>query len=213
LSFFSHYLEELVDKEKRARLWDIYLGTKTDPKEKLTRAEIVRIRHIEKQLANLNRDRRLTNETLFPTESEIRYYRSRSDFRNTPRKLSPIEPSPTLRRRSSFDQQTLERWKALSNQSKTNEQMPWSIRKLMIGKYFHRHPKQPLATIPQTPTIDHLLTFADILTRHRSDSDIHESSSYDERKNPYLTYFYREADHPNMFASEFGPVSSEHSVE
>jgi hypothetical protein len=214
------YLEELVDKQKRARLWDIYLGTKSPPQEKLTRAETVRIRHIEKQLATINRNRRLTNETLFSTEDEVRYSRSRSDSRQiTTESMTTEEQS--LRRRSSFDQQTLERWKALANQSKTNEQMPWHIRKLMIRKYFRRHMRNPLSPIRQESTvtnspIDNLLSFTDhisILTQHRSDSDLHEMNSYDERQNPYLTYFYTANNHPDILSSEFFPVRSEHSIE
>ncbi len=213
-------LEELVDKEKRARLWNIYLGTKSPPKEKLTRAETVRIRHIEKQLATINRNRRLTNDTLFSTEDEIRYCRSRSDSRAiTTESMTTDEHS--IRRRSSFDQQTLERWKALANQSKSPEQMPWALRKLMIRRYFRRHPKKSLSPIRQestvtNPAMDNFLLFADhinILTQHQSDSDLHQIKDYDEPQNRYLTYFYASNSHPDILSSEFFPVESEHSTE
>jgi hypothetical protein len=183
-------------------------------KDKLTRAETVRIRHIEKQLATINRNRRLTNETLFPREDEIHYYRSRSDSRQITRELSRNEVPSTLRRRSSFDQQTLERLKVLSNQSNTPEQMSWTIRKLRIQKYFHRNSKKPLSIIQQesvitNPPSDHINT----LTRHRSESELNQTPTYDERQNPYLTYFYKSTNHPNILTTQFFPVSSDPSIE
>ena len=168
-------LEELVDKQKRARLWNIYLGSKSPPKEKITRAETVRIRHIEKQLATMNRNRRLTNETLFPLENEIRYHRSRSDSRQTMTISSTTERPLTLRRRSSLDQQTLERWKALANQSKTQEQMPWNIRKLMISRYFRRSTKKSLPSIRQESTSTNA-TIDNFSLIHRSHQSIDSTS-------------------------------------
>ncbi len=213
-------LEELVDKQKRARLWDIYLGTKSPPKEKLTRAETVRIRHIEKQLATINRNRRLTNETLFSIEDEVQYCRSRSDSRQiTSESITTEEHS--LRRRSSFDQQTIERWKALASQSKTHD-MPWNTRKLMVRKYFRRHMRNPLSPIRQESTVtnnsamDNLLLFTghiNSLTQHRSDSDLHEITNYDEQEDPYITYLYAANSQPDILTTEFYPATSEHSIE
>ena len=45
------FLEELVDKEKRDKLWDIYLG---DSHDRITQAEIRRIQNIEKQTKKNN---------------------------------------------------------------------------------------------------------------------------------------------------------------
>jgi hypothetical protein len=207
-----------VDKENRAKLWDIYLGTKIHTKHHITRAETVRIRHIEKQLATMNRNRRLTNETLFPLENERRYVRSRSDSQQALTESSLIETSSTLRRRSSFDQQTLERYKALSNQSKTHEHMPWNIRKLMIRRYFRRQPKKRLSIIHQNSTISSPTTeTASPSTRHRtrheSEININQISKLDEHQNPYLTYFYTSTNRPSILTSEFCHASSDHSVE
>jgi hypothetical protein len=205
-------LEELVDKQKRARLWDIYLGTKNHTKDKLTRAETVRIRHIEKQLATLNRNRRLTNETLFPPEEEPRYVLSRSDSRHISRQLSTVEIPTILRRRSSFDQQTLERWKALANQSTTHEQMPWTIRKLMIRKYFRR-PTKPLSIIHQDSIIDNsspLTNHNTHLIRHGSETIVDSIPASPERQNPYLSYFFQPSNHPSILTSKFFSVSSNH---
>ena len=140
--FILMFLEELLDKQKRARLWDIYLGTTIESKDKLTRAESMRIRHIEKQLANINRNRRLTNETVIPTANNVLYFRSRSDSRQMPSQSAVPSDALALRRRSSFDQQTLERWKVLANQEKPHEQLPWTMRKLLIRRYFRRLPKK-----------------------------------------------------------------------
>ena len=197
------FLEELVDKEKRARLWDIYLDGKTSKTEqKLSHAETLRIRHIEKQLENINRTHRMTNE--------IEYNRSRSDTRQvTSSHLSEDQPrSSKLRRRSSFDQQTLERWKLTANQTKTPEQIPWATRKLIIRRYFRRQPKKSSPLVSQTSTTsDNLATFTQditVLTRRPSAESLNETSSVHQRENPYLTYFCSPTNvRPNIFDSAF----------
>ncbi|UJR15501.1 hypothetical protein I4U23_002444 [Adineta vaga] len=216
-------LEELVDKQKRARLWDIYLGTTNQTTDKLNRDETVRIRHIEKQLATMNRHRRLTNETLFSLEDDPRHFRSRSDSRQIVRTLSTAEPPLThnLRRRSSLDQQTLERWKALANQTKTHEQMPWTIRKLIIRRHFRRPPQKSLPIIQQisvtsNPVNEDLTLFTNqinLLTRHQSEMILDENPTYIERQNPYLTYFYTSSHRPSILSSDFFSISSEQLIE
>ena len=216
----THFVlsEELVDKQKRARLWEIYLGNATDSKDRLNRAETVRIRHIEKQLANINRSRRMTNETLFPSRSEIEYYRSSSEYRPMPPPSVSSDEPVGLRRRSSFDQQTLERWKALANQSKTPEQLAWTARKSMLQRYFRRNPKKPLQSISQSSstTADNLLSFTHditMLTRRQSDEGRESFPTSDDRQNPYLTYFYAPMDdRPSILTSEFFSVTSDHSI-
>ena len=56
------YLEELVDKHKRDKLWDIYLGTSGDMNDKLSHDETLRILNIEQQLATINDHRRGNNQ-------------------------------------------------------------------------------------------------------------------------------------------------------
>ena len=111
----------MVDKQKRAKLWNIYLD-RTD--DKLIQAESLRIRNIEKQLAVINQNH------IFMTENFITQ--------------STILPPTRVRRRSSLDQQILERWKILFEQCKTPEQLPWKIQKLMIRRHFRRHYKSML---------------------------------------------------------------------
>ncbi|CAF2989951.1 unnamed protein product [Rotaria socialis] len=210
-------LEELADKQKRARLWEIYLGTKDERKSKLTDAETVRIRHIEKQLATLKRNRRLTNEALFASDTEKDYFLSRTAARQMTAKLSTIEEPSLPRRRSSFDPQTLERWKALENQSKSHEQMPWNTRKLVIRRYFRRLTGRPSSTTRQDSetTTENLLSFANQITtlaRPLTEINLDEISSSDERQNPYLTYFYKPTSRPSILATQFFPASSEPSI-
>ena len=186
----SSVVEELVDKDKRARLWDIYLGTTGETKDKMTRADTIRIRHIEKQLASMNRSRRLTNDTLFSAPNDVRYYRSRSDSHQA---IDEVVPTGShLRRRSSLDQQTLERWKVLANQSKAHEQIPWTVRKSMIRGYFRRHPKKSAAS--SSP-----------------DSIIQQLDVTSDRQNPYMSYFHVPSARSNVLGSEFfpGPLAEE----
>ncbi|CAF3591842.1 unnamed protein product [Rotaria sp. Silwood1] len=124
-------LEELVDKQNRDRLWDIYLGTTLNTKDCLTRAETVRIRHIKKKLATIKRSHHLIYDTLLPSTNDIRYVRSRSDYPLDTSQLSS-EVTSSYRRRSSLDQQSLDRLKEMTNKSKFYDQLPWTIRKLMI---------------------------------------------------------------------------------
>ncbi|CAF4608854.1 unnamed protein product [Rotaria sp. Silwood1] len=123
--------KELVDKQNRDRLWDIYLGTTLNTKDCLTRAETVRIRHIKKKLATIKRSHHLIYDTLLPSTNDIRYVRSRSDYPLDTSLLSS-EVTSSYRRRSSLDQQSLDRLKEMTNKSKFYNQLPWTIRKLMI---------------------------------------------------------------------------------
>ncbi len=150
--FYS--LEELVDKQKRDKLWDIYLGTTDNNNDKLIRAEILRIRNIEKQLAVINQNRIFMNECLISSTTH-----SDSQSIMIPDLLS-IENRVRVRRRSSLDQQIIERWKVLVEQCKKHEQLPWTIRKLMIRRHFRRHYKEMSRQPEQINTSihDHLVT-------------------------------------------------------
>ncbi|CAF0985290.1 unnamed protein product [Rotaria sp. Silwood1] len=133
-------LEELVDKQKRDKLWDIYLGTTENNNDKLIRDEINRIRNIEKQLAIINQNRILINESLISSSTSNNRINSDTQSIIIP-DLSSIENRVRVRRRSSLDQQIIERWKTLVEQCKTHEQLPWTIQKLMIRRHFRRYCK------------------------------------------------------------------------
>ncbi|CAF0876693.1 unnamed protein product [Adineta steineri] len=129
-------LEELANKQNRHRLWDMYLGTNT--KDRFIHAEDLRVRHIEKQLATINRNHRITYDTLFPwTNNNVNRAHSYSEYQPDINKTRT-----SLRRRSSLDQQTLDRWKQLTHQSKVYEPLPWAIRKIMLKKHFRRNTKK-----------------------------------------------------------------------
>ncbi|CAF1191205.1 unnamed protein product, partial [Rotaria sordida] len=113
-------LEELVNKQKRDKLWDIYLGTSGDMNDKIIRADIVRIRNIEKQLANMNEYHRNNNEWSSVTDLSILSSRLRT------------------RHRSSLDHKILEEWKMLADELKTHENWPWTIQKLIIRRHLRR---------------------------------------------------------------------------
>ncbi|CAF3477351.1 unnamed protein product [Rotaria sp. Silwood1] len=138
--FFLFVLEELVDKQKRDKLWDIYLGTTENNNDKLIRDEINRIRNIEKQLAIINQNRILINESLISSSTSNNRINSDTQSIIIP-DLSSIENRVRVRRRSSLDQQIIERWKTLVEQCKTHEQLPWTIQKLMIRRHFRRYCK------------------------------------------------------------------------
>jgi hypothetical protein len=125
------YLEELVDKQKRDKLWDIYLGTSGDMNDKITRAEIHRIRHIQKRLASLDEDRRgsLDDNCLLPSHSNL--WSSVADLSSSDLRLR-------TRRRSSLDQRILDEWKGLANELKTHENWPWPIQRLLIRRHLRR---------------------------------------------------------------------------
>ena len=120
-----------MDKQKRDKLWEIYLD-RSDNNDKLIQAESLRIRNIEKQLAVINQNHLSMNEPLFSTS------RTQSIMISD---LNTMENRVRVRRRSSLDQQILERWKILVAQSKTHEQLPWKIQKLIIRRQFRRHYK------------------------------------------------------------------------
>ncbi|CAF0800461.1 unnamed protein product [Rotaria sp. Silwood1] len=118
LSHNKEILEELVNKQKRDKLWDIYLGTSGDMNDKIIRAEIVRIRNIEKQLATMN-------------ERHRNQWSSVTD-------LSTSNSRLRTRRRSSLDYKILEDWKVLGDELKIHENWPWAIQKLIIRRQLRR---------------------------------------------------------------------------
>ena len=130
-SFLCFCLEELVDKQKRDKLWDIYLGTTGDMNDKITRDEIHRIRHIQKRLASLNEDPggSLDDSCLL---------RSHSDLWSSVVDVSSSNSRLRTRRRSSLDQRILGEWKNLANELKTHENWPWAIQRLLIRRHLRR---------------------------------------------------------------------------
>lgn len=131
--FLFFHLEELVDKQNRAKLWEIYLGTSVDRRDELSHAETRRIRHIEKTLANLNTDRRGSDpvhvDDRSPIELPVNPWSSAVNVSST--MLRP-------RRRSSLDNKILEEWKQLADELRTHENWPWTIQKRFIRRHLRR---------------------------------------------------------------------------
>ncbi|CAF1234433.1 unnamed protein product, partial [Didymodactylos carnosus] len=125
---------ELRDKDRRDKLWNIYLGDTNDMDDRRSRAETLRMKNIEKQLAVLNKNRLLRNDSL---TIDVSSPKPRYDS-------SPISDwnRPRMRRRSSLDQQIIEQWKAMADDTKGVDQLPWPIRKLLIRRHFRRHLKE-----------------------------------------------------------------------
>jgi hypothetical protein len=99
--------------------------------------------------------------------------------------LSAIEIPTRTRRRPSLDQQIIEQWKLLVDQSKSHEHMPWPIRKLLIRRHFRRYctstsDDRQLSAMGPSANEDqeHLLPQQD----HRCQTR--------QRLNPYVTYFH-----------------------
>ncbi|UJR15495.1 hypothetical protein I4U23_002438 [Adineta vaga] len=128
----TEVLKELVDKQKRDKLWDIYLG---DSRDKVMRAESRRIRNIEKQLATVDPYRRdsvqriLDDSFIQDLDSDLGSVNTDSSSSNT---------RVRTRRRSSIDHQILEQWKLLANELKPHEYWPWAIQRLFIRRHLRR---------------------------------------------------------------------------
>lgn len=173
--FFS---EELVDKQKRDKLWDIYLGKTESKKEKLKRAEHLRIQNIQKQLADINRNRLIMNDTVVTPTTKYIIRRSVSESRSTfVSHLTAFEKISSIRRRSSFDEQTIGRWKTIANSSKTIDQCSSETRKRNLARYFRRSEINPLRELqPRDISPD--------------DKQRQLLRPFNERLNPYITYFH-----------------------
>ena len=124
-----------MDKQKRDKLWDIYLGTSGDMSDKISRADALRIRHIEKRLASLNDDRQ-GSQPVTPDDDPFR--RPHLHLWSSVVDMSSSTSRLRTRRRSSLDYKILQQWKTLANDLKTHENWPWAIQKLLIRRHLRR---------------------------------------------------------------------------
>ncbi len=85
--------------------------------------------------------------------------------------LLTIENRARVRRRSSLDQQIIERWKVLVEQCKRHEQLPWKIQKLMIRRHFRRHYKTMLRESEQLEYVDDK-QYALVINRQKSNHHV-----------------------------------------
>lgn len=226
--FFSS--EELVDKEKRDKLWDIYLGKTETNKDKLNRADLLRIRNIQKQLAVINRNRLIMNDTLATPATRYLIPRSSSESRSTfISHLSAMENSAYDRRRLSLDQQIIERWKSIDDPDKTLEQCSTGIRKRSLRRHFRRSDKNSPQELKAGNT-----TMTDLLPNHERSEAVddeerqlfprHKSSDHQSRPlrkksndllNPYITYFHlpiNEKSQSNIENLPLVTIKSDHHI-
>ncbi|CAF2974059.1 unnamed protein product [Rotaria sp. Silwood2] len=194
-------LEELVDKQKRDKLWNIYFGKTYNKKHKLIHAEILRIKNIKKQLTIINHHHMIMNDTFIsPIVNSCIYRRSSNSRSKFISKLSSNVNQKCIRRCSSFDRQIIQHWKSIIDQNKAHEQqIPWTIKKVLIHRYFRRYYQNSSIN---TPTMESLLAHQPIQTI--DDKQNHLLSSYtkinnnsrqiirktNEPLNPYITYFH-----------------------
>ncbi len=124
-----------MDRQKRDKLWDIYLGKSTDMNDKISRDEIHRIRNIEKRLATLNDNGQHHSQRLFDDSfiscSNSSLWSSMTDGTSSNLRLR-------VRRRSSLDNKIIREWKILGDELKTRENWPWAIQKLLIRRRLKR---------------------------------------------------------------------------
>jgi hypothetical protein len=214
------FVEELADKNNRDKLWNIYLGKIDNNDEKLARAETCRIKNIEKQLAVLNRKQMIMNDSIISPDVEHCLRHTPSDFQSTiiP-DISAIENPLRTRRRTSLDQQIIERWKSLVDQSKAHEQLPWALRKLMIHRHFRRNYKNPVKHSEETyheHVVDDDEQCQLIPSPGRSYNNLRRATmKTNEQLNPYITYFHlplNENFQSNIQNSPLVRVSSNHHI-
>jgi hypothetical protein len=143
------------------------------------------------------------NETLITPSIHHYIHRSSSDSRcASVRDLSSIENHSRRRRRPSLDQQIIERWKSIAEHSKAMEQLPWTIRKVLISRHFRRTCKNSSKTFEQNKAFmnDSSSNHEYIDMESNEDEQCHllptrnhirnNSCPTNERLNPYITYFH-----------------------
>ena len=116
-----------MNKQNRGRLWDIYLGTTCERKDRLTQAETIRIRHIEKQLATIKRNHRLIDDT--PASSSM--------HDKNPSDISSVSLS-IARHRSTFETPPIDQLEELIDRTKSAPQLQSNLRRLIIRKSFKK---------------------------------------------------------------------------
>jgi hypothetical protein len=144
----------------------------------------------------------IINDTVVTPVTKCFIRRTLSDSRSTfISHLSSIENQSNDRRRSSLDQQAIEKWKSIVDQSKTLEQFPWTIRRMHILRHFRRSYKnsskeKPTPMIDSPPHHEHLEAFDDEQCQLLPTQKVIYNHSRpltkksNELLNPYITYFH-----------------------
>jgi hypothetical protein len=153
-------------------------------------------------------------------------HRTSSDSRSlSTENLSAIENHLRIRRRTSLDQQIIERWKSIADHNKAHEQLPWPIRKVLLRRQFRRTCKNSPKEFEQTNT-----PMTDSSSNHENigfndDEQCHllpsrqqikkNSCQTNDRLNPYITYFHlpiNENSKPNIQDFPLVAINSDHHI-
>ncbi len=92
-----------------------------DMNDKITRAETLRIRNIQQQLAAINEDNSFDHNVASSVPD-----------------ISSFQSRVRVRRQSSMDQQILEEWKTAVGGLKVGENWPWVVQRLLIRRHLRR---------------------------------------------------------------------------
>lgn len=111
------------------------MGTSGDMNNKISRAETLRIRNIQRRLAAINEHFRNDNK-------QVRFFNDEnsSDYNigSSGPDLSSSDNRLRVRRQSSADQRILEEWKNTIDGFKIRENWPWRIQKRLIRRYLRQ---------------------------------------------------------------------------
>jgi hypothetical protein len=134
----NFHSEELVDKEKRIKLWDIYLGASGEMDDRATQADTLRVQNMQRKLAILKKEKQHDDgEIEIVNENNSLQSKVGSSLPD----LSSINNQLRVRRQLSTEQQIHEQWQMAMIDLKVNENWPWAIQKLFIRRHLRRRRK------------------------------------------------------------------------
>ncbi len=111
------------------------MGTSNDMNDRITRAEALRIRNIQRQLATIDENHRDDNERVQIVNEENFFD---LNIGSSVPNISSFGGQLCVRRQSSVDPQILEEWRAPVDGLKLRENWPWTIQKLLIRRHLRR---------------------------------------------------------------------------
>ncbi|CAF0927491.1 unnamed protein product [Rotaria sordida] len=128
-------LEELVDKENRDKLWDIYFGTSDDMNNKIIHKEPFRIRNIQRRLEMIDKDNQDDNERIQFSQG---HKDPDSKYFSLSRNKSSSDRRLYVKHHSLVDRQTLEEWEKNVDSVKISENYSLTIPRLFTRRHSRR---------------------------------------------------------------------------
>ncbi len=127
-----------MDKEKRIKLWDIYLGASGEMDDRATQADTLRVQNMQRKLAILKKEKQ-------HDDGEIEIVNENNSLKSKVGSslpdLSFINNQLRVRRQLSTEQQILEQWRMAMSDFRVNENWPWAIQRLFIRRHLRRRRK------------------------------------------------------------------------